>query len=485
MADQIKKQLVSGLLWNALEKFLLQGVTFFIGIILARLLSPSDFGLIGMLSVFLYIINAFVNSGLNSALVQKHNCSSLDYSTVFTVNLVIAITGAVILFFAAPSIANFYHEPLLTPITRVLGINVILSALNIVHRSQLTIKVDFKSLAKINVINTIVGGTVGIVMAYTGFGVWSLVGQSMASTLSGMILLPIYSKWKPSIRFSKQSFHQLFGYGSKLLVTSIYSVIINNISTLFIGRTYSSKDLGFYTKANQTPNTVSNFIYGILGTVTFPVMSEIKEDKERMLRLYKKALYTTAMLVFPMMMLFCVLSKSFIVVALTEKWLPCLTMMQLYCFARMFTPLSALNISVLNASGRSDLFMWMDLSKAPLILGALAITIPISVEAIVWGSTVVTIICFFINSYLPGRLYGYGAFKQLYDWRYIILSVVIMTACVWLLVHYLKNYWLQLILGSITGSIVYLVCCLLFGVIKKEMLQELVVKIKQKLIKIS
>ena len=485
MADQIKKQLVSGLLWNALEKFLLQGVTFFIGIILARLLSPSDFGLIGMLSVFLYIINAFVNSGLNSALVQKHNCSSLDYSTVFTVNLVIAITGAVILFFAAPSIANFYHEPLLTPITRVLGINVILSALNIVHRSQLTIKVDFKSLAKINVINTIVGGTVGIVMAYTGFGVWSLVGQSMASTLSGMILLPIYSKWKPSIRFSKQSFHQLFGYGSKLLVTSIYSVIINNISTLFIGRTYSSKDLGFYTKANQTPNTVSNFIYGILGTVTFPVMSEIKEDKERMLRLYKKALFTTAMLVFPMMMLFCVLSKSFIVVALTEKWLPCLTMMQLYCFARMFTPLSALNISVLNASGRSDLFMWMDLSKAPLILGALAITISISVEAIVWGSTVVTIICFFINSYLPGRLYGYGAFKQLYDWRYIILSVAIMTTCVWLLVHYLKNYWLQLILGGIVGSIVYLVCCLLFGVIKKEMLQELVVKIKQKLIKIS
>lgn len=474
MADQVKKQLVSGLLWNALEKFLLHGVTFFIGIVLARLLSPSDFGLIGMLSVFLQIINAFVNSGLNSALVQKHDCSSLDYSTVFTVNLVIAITGAVILYFAAPSIANFYHEPLLTPITRVLGINVILSALNIVHRSQLTIKVDFKSLAKINVINTIVGGTVGIVMAYTGFGVWSLVGQSMASTLSGMVLLPIYSKWKPSIRFSKQSFKQLFGYGSKLLVTSIYSVIINNISTLFIGRTYSSKDLGFYTKANQTPNTISNFIYGILGTVTFPVMSEIKEDKERMLRLYKKALYTTAMLVFPMMMLFCVLSKSFIVIALTEKWLPCLTMMQLYCFARMFTPLSALNISVLNASGRSDLFMWMDLSKAPLILGALAITIPISVEAIVWGSTVVTIICFFINSYLPGRLYGYGAFKQLYDWRYIILSVVLMYAIVYGYSLLVTNMWLQFLGGGVIGVLSYASFCHFFKVIDYRSLYQMI-----------
>lgn len=474
MADQVKKQLVIGLLWNALEKFLLQGVTFIIGIILARLLSPSDFGLIGMLSVFLLIINAFVNSGLNSALVQKHNCSSLDYSTVFTVNLAIAITGAVILFFAAPYIAGFYHEPLLTPITRVLGINIILGALNIVHRSQLTIKVDFKSLAQINVINTIVGGTVGIVMAYTDFGVWSLVGQSMTGTLCGMILLPIYSKWKPSIRFSKQSFKQLFGYGSKLLVTSIYSVIINNISTLFIGRTYSSKDLGFYTKANQTPNTISNFIYGILGTVTFPVMSEIKEDKERMLRLYKKALFTTALFVFPMMMLFCMLSKSFIVIALTEKWLPCLTMMQLYCFARMFTPLSALNISVLNASGRSDLFMWMDLSKAPLILGALAITIPISVEAIVWGNTVVTIICFFINSYLPGRLYGYGAFKQLYDWRYIILSVVLMCAIVYGYSLLVTNMWLQFLGGGVIGVLSYAFFCHIFKVIDYRSLYQMI-----------
>lgn len=474
MADQVKKQLVSGLLWNALEKFLLQGVSFFIGIVLARLLSPSDFGLIGMLSVFLLIINAFVNSGLNSALVQKHHCSALDFSTVFTVNLAIAITGAVILFFAAPSIANFYHEPLLTPITRVLGINVILSALNIVHRSQLTINVDFKSLAQINVINTIVGGTVGIVMAYTGFGVWSLVGQSMASTLCGMILLPIYSKWKPSLRFSKQSFDQLFGYGSKLLVTSIYSVIINNISTLFIGRTYSSKDLGFYTKANQTPNTISNFIYGILGTVTFPVMSEIKDDKERMLRLYKKALFSTAMFVFPIMMLFCVLSKSFIVVALTEKWLPCLTMMQLYCFARMFTPLSALNISVLNASGRSDLFMWMDLSKAPIILIALAITIPISVEAIVWGTLCHTIISFFINSYLPGKLYGYGAFKQLYDWRYIILSVILMYAIVYGYCKVVPNMWLQLFGGGAIGVLSYAFFCHVFKVIDYKSLYQMV-----------
>jgi len=465
MADNVRSQIVHGVFWNALEKFSLQGVTFVISVVLARLLSPSDFGLIGMLGVFMAVTGAFVSSGLGSALVQKHNCTAIDYSTVFTVNVVVSCIACAILFFAAPYISDFYHEPILVPITRVLGINVVLGALNMVHRSQLTIRVDFKSLAKINVISTIISGTIGIAMAYSGFGVWSLVGQYLAGTICGIVLCPIYSKWKPSIRFSMDSFRQLFGYGSKLLVTGIYSVVINNISTLFIGRTYTSADLGFYTKANQTPSTISGFIYGVLGSVTFPVMSEVKEDKDRMLRLYKKALFTTAMFVFPLMMLFCMLSKPFIVIVFTEKWLPCLVMMQLYCFARMFTPLSALNISVLNASGRSDLFMWMDLSKAPLILGALAITIPISVEAIVWGNTIVTVICFFINSYLPGRLFGYGALAQLWDWRHIILSVLLMCGVVYLFCLMVENDWLQLFCGGAIGLLSYAVFCHIFKVI--------------------
>lgn len=474
MANNVRSQLVHGLFWNAIEKFLLQGVSFIFGIILARLLSPSDFGLIGMLTVFLAVLGSFVDSGLSNALVQKHNCSKIDYSTVFTVNMVMSVTVAVILFIAAPFISIFYHEPILTDITRVLAFNVILNALNIVHRAQLALKIDFKSLAQINVINTLVSGIVGISLAYSGFGVWSLVWQSLTSSVCNIILFPFYTKWKPSLRFSMDSFRQLFGYGSKLLVTGIYSVIINNISTLFIGRTYSSADLGFYTKANQTPNTISNFIHGILGSVTFPVMSEIKEDKDRMLRLYKKALFTTTIFVFPLMMLFCVLSKSFIVIAFTEKWLPCLTMMQLYCFARMFTPLSALNISVLNASGRSDLFMWMDLSKAPLILGTLAITIPISVEAIVWGNMICTVICFFINAYFPGRLYGYGAFAQLWDWRYIILSVVLMYGIVHLYCRLVDDMWLQLFGGGFIGILSYAFFCHIFKVIDYKSLYQMI-----------
>jgi len=474
MTDNVRSKLAHGLFWNALEKFLLQGVTFIIGVVLARLLMPSDYGLIGMLGVFMAATGVFVDSGLGNALVQKNNCTSLDYSTVFSVNMVVSIVACIVLFLGAPYIAAFYHEPLLIPITRVLGFNVVLGALNIVHRTQLTIRMDFKSLAQINVVCTLMGGVVGVSMAYLDYGVWSLVGQSIAGTICGMILLPIYSKWKPSFRFSKESFDSLFGYGSKLLITGIYSVIINNIATLFIGRTYTSKDLGFYTKANQTPSMISGFIFGILGNVTFPVMSEIKDDKERMLRLYKKALYSTALFVFPLMMLFLMLSKSFIIIAFTEKWLPCLSMMQLYCFARIFTPLSALNISVLKASGRSDLFMWMDLSKAPLILGALAITIPIGVEAIVWGNVVVTIICFFINSYLPSRLYGYGAFSQSYDWRYIILSVVLMCVIVYGYCLLVSNMWLQFLGGVVVGIFSYAFFCHIFKVIDYSSLYQMV-----------
>lgn len=264
MVDNVRSQVAHGLFWNAVEKILLQGVTFLISVILARLLMPSDFGLIGMLGVFMSVTTVFVQSGLGGALVQKHHCTQLDYSTVFTVNMVVSTCACVILFFSAPYIAAFYHEPLLVPITRVLGLNVVLGALNIVHRTQLTIRMDFKSQAQISIASSIVGGVVGIGMAYIGYGVWSLVGQYLAGTVCGMIMCPIYSKWKPSICFSMDSFRQLFGFGSKLLVAGIYSVVINNISTLFIGRTYTSADLGFYTKANQTPSTISSFIYGVL-----------------------------------------------------------------------------------------------------------------------------------------------------------------------------------------------------------------------------
>ena len=478
MADSVKKQLTHGVLWNFIEKILMEGAQFVIGIILARLLLPSDFGLIGMLAIFIAISNVFIDGGFAKALIQKKECTDIDYSTAFVSNIVVALIIYVILFISAPWIAVFYKEPILTDLTRVLALNFVLGSFNIVQRARLMSNVDFKSLAKIRVASVIVGGIVGVVMAYTGLGVWALVGQTISATLLQIFVFPFFSKWKPSLRFSKDSFRRLFGFGSKLMITGAYSVIINNISTICIGRAYCSSQLGFYTRASQFSQLISFTVNDVLGTVTFPVLSHLQDDKEHMVSVYRKTLFLTALVIFPIMILCALLAKPIILILLTEKWLPCVVLMQWLFLARMFTPLSSVNMNILNAVGRSDLFMKLDFSKAPLIILTLVITIPISVEAICIGSFVNSFICFFINAYLPGRMFGYGAWQQIKDWKYIFLSLLIMTILVYTFIYFVDNSWLQLFVGSSIGIIAYIVCCYFFGVINDEMLQ--MIKLRKK-----
>ena len=476
MAESVKKQLTRGVLWNFIEKILMEGAQFVIGIILARLLLPSDFGLIGMLSIFIAISNVIIDGGFAKALIQKKECLEIDYSTAFVTNIILSIAIYVILFLFAPLIARFYHEPILVSLTRVLAINFVLGSLNIVQRARLMAKVDFKSLAKIKVVSVVFGGLVGVFMAYSGLGVWSLVGQTLSTTLVQIVLFPFYSKWKMSFKFSKDSFKQLFGFGSKLMITGVYSVVFNNISTICIGRHYDSNKLGFYTRASQFSSLIAFTVNDVLGNVSFPVLSHLQDDREHMVSVYRKSLFITAMIIFPIMILCALLARPIILILLTEKWLPCVAMMQWLFLARMFTPLSSLNMNILNAIGRSDLYMKIDFSKAPLVVLALVITIPISVEAICIGSFITSFICFFINAYFPGRIFGYGAWQQLKDWRYIILSIVIMTVLVMLFIHFVSNIWIQVFVGGIIGVGSYLCCCFLFGVIDKEMLDMIKIK---------
>lgn len=473
MSQSVRSQLLHGVAWNFVEKVLMRGASFVIGIILARLLSPSDFGLIGMLAIFVAISNVFIEGGLAKALIQRKNCQDIDFSTAFVSNVGMALIIYAVLFLSAPLIADFYNEPILTNLTRILSLNFILGSFNIVQRAKLMANVDFKSLAQINVVSTIISGVVGISMAYYGCGVWSLVGQTLCATIVLLILFPFYSKWRPSVKFSKESFRQLFSFGSKLMATGVYSVILNNISTICIGRYYKSHQLGFYTRASQFSEIISSTLFDVLGNVTFPVLSHLQDDREKMLVVYRKSLFLTAMAIFPMMIICALLSRPMVIILLTEKWLPCVVMMQWLFLARMFTPLSAINMNILNAVGRSDLYMKLDFSKAPLILVVLAITIPISVEAITIGSFCISFICFFINAYLPGKLFGYGAWEQIKDWKYILLSLAIMTATVLLFMYLVSNIWIQLIVGGLIGCCVYIACCLLFKVIDDEILKML------------
>ena len=476
MEVSVKSQLIHGVAWNFLEKILIRGTSFFISIILARLLSPSDYGLIGMLAIFVAISNVFIEGGFAKALIQNQECREIDYSTAFVTNIGVSFVVYAILFFMAPLIADFYDEPILIKLTRILSFNFILGAFNIVQRAKLMAVVDFKSLAQINVISSILSGLIGILMAYMGFGVWALVGQSIGATLVLLILFPFYSKWSPSIKFSKEAFRRLFGYGSKLMATGVYAVIFNNISTLCIGKCYQSKQLGFYTRALQFADMMSMTVNDVLGTVTFPVLSQLQSDRERLVSVYQKSLYFTALLIFPIMILCALLARPIILVLLTEKWLPCVVLVQWLFLSRMFTPLSALNMNILNVIGRPDLYMKLDFAKAPLSIIILVITVPISIKAMVIGSFVSSFICFFINAYLPGKILGYGAMRQLKDWRYIILSILVMSSVVWIFLSVVSNIWTQLIGGGIIGLIVYIGCCLIFKVIDEEMLVTLKIK---------
>lgn len=473
MGINTKQKLFSGVLWNTTEKFLVKGSSFVISIFLARILSPSDYGLIGMLAVFIALSNTFIESGFVRALVQKQNCTDIDYSTAFYSNLGMSVLIYIILFIAAPFIASFYNEPSLCSILRILSINLVIGSFNIVQRAKLMAQMDFKSLAKINFVGTLIGGICGLVLAHKGLGVWALVGQTLTATAIMLFLFPHYSQWKPILKFSRESFNTLFGFGSKLLISGVVAVIVNNITTIAIGKEYRSGQLGYYTKAMNFSDMIAITVNDILGTVTFPILSELQNDKERMIAVYRKSLQFSAMIIFPVMILLVLLARPLIIALLTEKWLPCVVLLQLLCLARMFTPLSAINMNLLNAIGRSDLFMKIDLSKIPLILVILAITIPISVKAIVIGNLIDTFICFFINTYYPGKLFGYGAWQQIKDWKYISCSILIMTIVVILYLQCFSNVWVQFVGGGIIGCFTYIICCFKFKMIDWNTIKSL------------
>jgi O-antigen/teichoic acid export membrane protein len=469
--NSLKVKATRGIIWNALEKLSVQGSQFIIGIVLARLLVPSDFGLMGMLTIFIVLSQTFVDSGMGSGLIQRQNRSEKDFSTVFIFNFGISAFFYLLLFITAPYISRFYNVPELVIITRVLGISLIINSFAIVQRSRLTISLDFKTLAKINITSIIISGIIAVYFAYTGFGVWSLVIRQILNSGISVILLWYFSRWKPSFVFSKQSFKNLFGYGSKLLAQGIYAQTLQNIYNITIGKYYSTSDLGYYTQAKQLVEITAGTISNILQQVTFPILSSLQDDKERMVLVYRRLIKMTSFFILPAMTILSLLSEPLILVFLGEKWRFAIPLLQWMSFARIFFPLSVLNMSILNAYGRSDLFLKVDLSKGPIIIIALIITIPISVKAIVIGHVITAFVAFFINAYLPGKLFGYGAMSQLKDIWPIFVTTTITAIFVYLVTVFIDVQLFKLILGGITALIVYL---LVSYIAKIEALNEVI-----------
>jgi len=457
MAESLKKQAFVGVGWNALGRFSTQGVSFILQIILARLLSPSDYGIIAMLGIFLQVAAVFVDSGFGKALVQKQNCEEKDYSTVFFYNLAVALGVYAILFVIAPFVARFYEVDLLTDVMRVASLVVIINALSIVQRAKLEKRIDFKSQSIVHFTSSLLSGLAGIAMAYYGFGVWALCGQSLLNSLFQLLLFYYFVRWKPAFVFSKQSFHEMFSFGSKILVASIISVIYKNLYTIVIGKRFNSKDLGYYSRADQFAIFPSTNIGAIISGVAYPTLSKIQDNDDKLRFAYRKIIRYSTFIIFPLMIGLAAVAAPFILALLGAKWAEAIPYLQILCFALMWDHLSSLNLNLLYVKGRSDLVLKLEIIKKTIAVLILFASIPFGIIVMCWGRVLYDITAFVINTYYTKRLIGLSFWQQLMDF----LPYLVLSLCMGGIVYYLssilpvKPVW-NLIIGLLLGGVIYL-----------------------------
>lgn len=425
-------------------------------IIMARILTPADYGLVGMLAIFIAVSQSLIDSGFSQALIRKQDRSEIDNSTVFYFNIGVGIILYLILFFSAPLIASFYNEPQLIPITRIVGLSLVFNSLAVVQRALLTIKLDFKTQAKASFAGAILSGVIGISMAYTGFGVWAIVWQQISNLAVITILLWFLSHWKPVWAYSWKSFKELFGFGAKLLASGLLDTIFKNLYLIVIGKFFKASDLGYYTRAHQFTDFASSNITGIFQRVTYPVLCTIQNDDARLSDVYRRLLKTSAFIIFPLMMGLAAVAKPMIISFLTEKWLFSALLIQVLCFSQMWYPVHAINLNLLQVKGRSDLFLKLEIIKKIITAIMLCITLPLGLIPICIGMIVSSIIALVINTHYTGKLIHLGFLKQMKDLLPTLLLSLATGIIVYLTVTYIPmESWLALTTGVIEGLLLY------------------------------
>lgn len=455
--ESLKNKTKKGLAWSMIERFATQGVQFLFGIILARLLSPDDYGVIAMPLVFLAIAQCIIDSGFSTALIRKPELTEDDLSTAFYFNIGIGILCYAVLFFSSPLIADFYHTPILSSLLKVTALAVLFNPLCAVQQAILTRKIDFKTQAIVSLSGAVVSGIVGLYMAYNGFGVWSLVFQQVGGYVMRTILLWILGKWKPKRKWSWESFHYLWGFGSKMLGSGLLDTIYNNIYPIVIGKYFCANDLGNYTRAQQFATLPSSNVTGVLQRVTFPVLSSIQNEDERLAKNYRKILKLSAFLIFPLMLMLSAIADPLVRVLLTDKWEGCIILLQIICFSMMWYPIHAINLNLLTVKGRSDLFFRLEIFKKVVGVIIMCITIPNGILWMVSGSVVSSMIALVINTYYTGKIIHVGYFKQMRD----LLPIFGVSFAMWLVIlvsfWFFSNIYTQLFIGVIVGVVFYLV----------------------------
>lgn len=463
MTDSLKAKTLTALAWSFLESIGLQGVQFIIGVILARLLFPQQFGLIAMLTIFLAVSESFINSGFGAALIQKRDATHTDKCSIFYFNIAIGLLMAAILCLAAPSIASFYNQPILTPLTQALSLTIVINSFGLIQTVILTKEIDFKSITKVSLTASVLSGTIGIAMAVLGYGVWSLVAQQILSSLFRTAALWLFSLWRPSLIFSLTSLREMFGYGSRMLASGMLNRIFENIYLLVIGKLFSPTALGFFARAQIMQEIPTQTLSSMVGRVTFPVFSSIQDDPVRMKRGVKKALSLLVLVNFPLMLGISVVAYPLVLVLLTDKWLPCVPYLQLLCFVGLLYPVHLINLNALQALGHSDLFLRLEVIKKVLVIINIALTWQWGISAMIIGMLVLSVVSLYLNSYYTGRLIDYRIGEQVRD----ISPYLFVSALMGGIVHlagYLPypNEWSMLLLQIMLGVIIYVSLCRIF-----------------------
>lgn len=473
-AMDIKEKTINGVIWSAIERFSVQIIQFIVQIIIARLLLPSDYGLIGMLAIFMALAQTFTDGGLSNALIQKKDRNETDYSTVFYFNIVIGIFLALIFFLCSGIIAEFYLMPKLKLVIQVMSVNLIILAFQVIQKTILTIKIDFKTQAKASLISVIIGGLIGIAMAYKGFGVWALVAQFTIINLFQTSLFWYLEKWRPKLIFSKSSFTRLFGFGSKILLANLIHTIYLNLYTLVIGKRFSATNLGYYTRAEQFAQFPSSNITGILWRVTYPIMSSIQDENQRLKQVLRQYLRLSAFIVFPLMIGLAAIAEPFIILILTEKWKGIVPILQILSIYYMLYPLNAIHQNLMQVKGRSDLFLRLEIIKKIIGIALLFISLPFGIYVLCSSLIIYAIINFALNTYYGSKLINLDIPTQLKDIARVLLASAFMGAIVYLVNYIDVSYLLKLVLGVIIGGVSYYLIARIFKMKELEQLVSLV-----------
>src|SRR5690625_4578897 len=370
---QLRQKALTGFMWSFIDLMANQGMQFIIMLILARILLPEHFGLLGMVMIFVALSQTLVDSGFSQALIREKVVNRIDYSTTFIFNMIFSIVVFLLIYFSAPFVSQFYSEPQLIPILRVIGLSVFFQAISIVPRTMLTRKVDFKSQTKVSVVASMSSGIIAILMAFLGFGVWSLVFRIVIQQAVQSLMLVFINRWRPTLEFSISSFKKFFGFGWKLLVSSLFDTIYTILYYVIIGKMYSKRDLGYYTNARQVSDALNKGITSSIQRVTYPVLSSIKSEDDKLKYGFKKAIRLTAYVFFPIMIGIAAISEELIPLLMGPQWEPAILYFQLLCIGAILLPMHSINLNVLKVKGRSDLFLKLEIIKKVITTTALVL----------------------------------------------------------------------------------------------------------------